>query len=280
MQIIKNQKEANEWVREHTKNGQTCGFVPTMGALHDGHISLITKAKSENDWVVASIFVNPTQFNDPKDLINYPKTPELDHAALENSGCDMLFEPDVAEVYDNSYVFPTFDFGGLDQTMEGAHRPGHFNGVAMVVYKLFNIIPAQRSYFGEKDFQQLAIIRKMTNDFGIPTTIIPCPTMREHDGMAMSSRNIRLTPEERKAAPILFKSMVACKDLIDKYGLEKALQLTKEGIELSGVFKVEYVEIMNPDTLHPVTTTIEPGRSRIFLAVKASNTRLIDNLCL
>ncbi len=280
MQIIKNQKEANEWVRERIQNGQTCGFVPTMGALHEGHISLITRAKSENDWVVASIFVNPTQFNDPKDLINYPKTPELDHAVLEKSGCDMLFEPDVTEVYDNNYEFPAFDFGGLDQTMEGAHRPGHFYGVAMVVYKLFNIIPAQRSYFGEKDFQQLAIIRKMTNDFGIPTTIIPCPTMREIDGLAMSSRNIRLTPEERKAAPVLFKSMVACKDLIDKYGLVKALQMTKEEIELSGVFKVEYVEIMNPDTLHPVTNNIELGRSRIFLAVKASNTRLIDNLCL
>lgn len=280
MIILKSIQEANDWVRERINKGQSCGFVPTMGALHDGHISLINKAKGENDWVVASIFVNPTQFNDPNDLIHYPRTPESDHLLLEESGCDMLFEPEAAEIYGHDYIPPDFQFGSLEKTMEGAVRPGHFKGVAMVVYRLFQIIPAQKSYFGEKDFQQLAIIRKMVLDHHIPTQVIPCPTVRETDGLAMSSRNIRLSTQERKAAPILFHSMSECKSLINKDGLKQAIQATRAKIENDGVFKVEYLEVMDPDTLMPIENDIEPGRSRIFVAVKATTTRLIDNLSL
>jgi pantoate--beta-alanine ligase len=198
--------QLQEIILNHKKSGKTIGFVPTMGALHAGHISLIEKARAENNIVVCSIFVNPTQFNDPNDLIKYPRTPELDKQLLINAGCDILFSPAVDEMYPVKDE-RVFDFGGLDKVMEGAHRPGHFNGVAQIVSKLFNAVKPDKAYFGKKDFQQLAIIKYITKQLNLPIQIIPCETMREPDGLAMSSRNIRLNSEERKQALQLSKAL-------------------------------------------------------------------------
>ncbi|MFM7078734.1 MAG: pantoate--beta-alanine ligase [Bacteroidota bacterium] len=278
MLILKTIEQVRAQIEKGVANGLKIGFVPTMGALHQGHISLITKAKKENDLVVASIFVNPTQFNDPTDLINYPKTPEQDHSILEKNGCDILFEPTADEIYDDSYDPPAFDFGILDKTMEGAQRPGHFKGVAMVVYRLFQIIPAHRAYFGEKDYQQLAIIRKMADDQKLPIQIIACPTIREADGLAMSSRNIRLTAQERKLASVIFESLIECNNLINSVGLSDAKKTISSKIEATGVFKIEYVEIADAQTLQPIERADIQQQMRVFIAAKASKTRLIDNM--
>lgn len=278
MLITKTIDETRAQVELGIAKGLKIGFVPTMGALHQGHISLITKAKTENDLVVASIFVNPTQFNDPSDLTNYPKTPEQDHSILKKNGCDILFEPSADEIYESSYVPPSFDFGSLEQTMEGAHRPGHFKGVAMVVYRLFQIIPAHRAYFGEKDFQQLAIIRKMVEDQKLPIQIIACPTIREADGLAMSSRNIRLTDQERKLAPVIFESLMECNKLINSIGVSELKKAVSKKIEGTGVFKTEYVEIADAQTLQPIEEETQQRQMRVFIAAKASKTRLIDNM--
>ena len=278
MLITKTIDETRAQVELGIAKGLKIGFVPTMGALHQGHISLITKAKTENDLVFASIFVNPTQFNDLSDLTNYPKTPEQDHSILKKNGCDILFEPSADEIYESSYVPPSFDFGSLEQTMEGAHRPGHFKGVAMVVYRLFQIIPAHRAYFGEKDFQQLAIIRKMVEDQKLPIQIIACPTIREADGLAMSSRNIRLTDQERKLAPVIFESLMECKELINSKGVSELKKAVSKKIEGTGVFKIEYVEIADAQTLQPIEGEDQQRQIRVFIAAKASKTRLIDNM--
>ena len=184
----------------------TCGFVPTMGALHEGHLSLVDRCRKECDTVVVSVFVNPTQFNDPNDLKNYPRTAEADIALLEKAGADFAFMPSVEEIYPEKDT-RIFDFGQLDKVMEGPSRPGHFNGVAQVVSRLFDIVGCDTAYFGEKDFQQIAIIREMVRQLNYPIRIVACPIVRESDGLAMSSRNLLLTPEHRKAAPLIYQSL-------------------------------------------------------------------------
>ncbi|MFM7054792.1 MAG: pantoate--beta-alanine ligase [Bacteroidota bacterium] len=258
--------------------GEKVGFIPTMGALHSGHISLVNKALTECDWVVSSIFVNPTQFNDPKDLLHYPRTPESDCILLEQAGCHLLFNPSVSEIYPEGLVSPDFEFGNLEKVMEGAHRPGHFKGVATVVFRLFDIVKPDVAYFGEKDFQQLAIIRSMVRQASLPIRIIGCETIREPDGLAMSSRNVRLSVDERNAAPIIFQNLSKAKELIEAKGMEGAKTEMIKTIEASGLFRVEYLEFADANSLQPVASISEENRPRVFIAVKASTTRLIDNM--
>lgn len=259
-------------------SGKKVGFVPTMGALHEGHISLIKKARSENDIVVCSIFVNPTQFNDPNDLAKYPHTPERDSELLKNAGCDVLFSPSVEEMYPEKDT-RIFDFGGLDKVMEGVYRPGHFNGVAQIVSKLFYIIKPHNAYFGKKDFQQLAIIKYITKKLNLPVNIVPCETIRESDGLAMSSRNVLLNKEERKDAILLSKALFFVKDNATKYSIEELKQKVNEKLSVSALIKPEYFEIVDADTLLPVKKIV-PGKTVACIAAFVGNVRLLDNISL
>lgn len=270
--------QLQEILRNFKISGKSIGFVPTMGALHAGHISLIEKAKAENNIVVCSIFVNPTQFNDPNDLIKYPRTPEQDKHLLLNAGCDILFSPAVEEMYpekDNRM----FDFGGLDKVMEGAHRPGHFNGVAQIVSKLFDAVKPDRAYFGKKDFQQLAIIKYITRQLNLPIQIIPCETIREKDGLAMSSRNIRLNEQERLQALQLSKVLFFVKENASQLSVKELKEKANEMLSTSDLIKIEYFEISDADTLQTVDRIV-PGKTVAFIAAFVGNVRLIDNISL
>lgn len=259
-------------------SGKSIGFVPTMGALHAGHISLIEKAKAENDIVVCSIFVNPTQFNDPNDLIKYPRTPEQDKHLLLNAGCDILFSPAIDEMYPEKDS-RMFDFGGLDKVMEGAHRPGHFNGVAQIVSKLFDAVKPDKAYFGKKDFQQLAIIKYITRQLNLPIQIIPCETMREKDGLAMSSRNIRLNEQERLQALQLSKVLFFVKENAAQLSVKELKEKANEMLSTFDLIKTEYFEISDADTLQTVDRIV-PGKTVACIAAFVGNVRLIDNISL
>ena len=218
--------------------GKTIGFVPTMGALHSGHISLIERAKNENDISVCSIFVNPAQFNDKKDLLNYPRTLEQDLRKLDEAGTDFVFTPDADEIYPQNEPEEIFDFGKLAEVMEGAHRPGHFAGAARAVAKLFRIVTPDRAYFGEKDFQQLVIIKKLAEKLFPEIQIIPCPTVRESDGLAMSSRNMLLDKQARIEAALIYKTLLRIKDLKNKMSVDELKKLAEEEINSSKFFEV------------------------------------------
>ena len=219
MQLFSKITEIKEFLSFQKKNSLKIGFVPTMGALHEGHISLLEKAKKENDICVCSIFVNPIQFNNNEDLKKYPRNIESDILYLKSVGCDVLFLPSEEEMYPEPDK-TIYDFNGLDKYMEGTFRPGHFNGVAVVVKKLFDIVEPNKAYFGEKDFQQLSIIKYLTKALELPVTIVPCTTMRENDGLAMSSRNKLLTPEERNIAPIIYQTLNSAKKNYKNYSVE------------------------------------------------------------
>ncbi len=256
------------------------GFVPTMGALHPGHISLIELAKKENDLVVVSIFVNPTQFNNPDDLKNYPRTIESDTKQLESAHTDILFFPSVEEMYpSNEADNKVYDFGALETVMEGVHRPGHFKGVAQVVSKLFNIVNPDVAYFGEKDFQQLSIIHELVKKMNSGIKIIGCPTVRESDGLAMSSRNKLLTSAERKEAATISKALFFTRDKKKEYSVAAIKQKAIDMIESSGMMTVEYLEIAD-ETLQPVSNWTSKNPLRCFTAVRLGKVRLIDNIAL
>jgi pantoate--beta-alanine ligase len=257
--------------------GRTIGFVPTMGALHAGHVSLVEKCKNENDICVVSIFVNPTQFNDKNDLKNYPRTIVKDTTMLQAAGCDIVFNPTVEEMYPGEDK-RIFDLGMLDKVMEGAHRPGHFNGVAQIVTKLFDIVMPHRAYFGEKDFQQVAVIKKLVKDLNYPVKIISCPIVRENDGLAMSSRNMLLTPEQRKAAPHIYKVLTLSQKLSATISVNDLKNYLVNEINQNPLLKVEYFEIVNDITLMPVKSWSECCGKQGCIAVKAGNIRLIDNV--
>ena len=254
------------------------GLVPTMGALHDGHTTLIERAKQENDLVVSSIFVNPAQFNNPDDLARYPRTLEEDCKKLEAVGCDVVFAPSVNEMYPHSPVL-RLSFGELETVMEGAFRPGHFNGVGIVVAKLFNIVQPHRAYFGQKDLQQVAVVRQLVRDLSFPIELIRVPTVREADGLAMSSRNRNLTPSERDQAPDLFKALMLAHDLLSEGQSTAQAKAAITGFFASHPFlRLEYVEVVNADTLEPAGEVLAPGQTAICLAAHLGNVRLIDNL--
>ena len=257
--------------------GDLIGFVPTMGALHQGHISLINKCVSECGCTVASIFVNPTQFNNASDLANYPRTLEADLALLEASGCDIVFAPSVSEMYPEPDT-RQFDFGMLDKVMEGAFRPGHFNGVAQVVSKLFDMARPNRAYFGEKDFQQLAIIREMTRRLALPIEIVGCPIIREPDGLAMSSRNMRLQPQQREIAPLIAETLKNSRNFVGSKKVEEATLWVAETINACSGLEVEYFQIVDGDTLLPVTDWQQSTHIVGCIAVFCGEIRLIDNI--
>ena len=269
--------DVQRFVEEKHNLGLKVGFVPTMGALHEGHISLINRAKKENDIVVCSVFVNPIQFNNQTDLEKYPRTPEHDIEKLKQAGCDAVFMPSVEEMYPNK-VEDHYDFGDLERVMEGACRPGHFNGVAIVVRKLFEIVTPNRAYFGEKDFQQLAIINKMVSNLNMNLEIVPCPIVREKDGLAMSSRNVRLNEAERAIAPKIFATLndsITKKDVMSpaemkNYALKKYAEIKE--------FDVEYVEITDEINLKSLENWNECEHARIFVALQLGPVRLIDNV--
>lgn len=257
--------------------GETIGFVPTMGALHEGHLSLIKAAKSQTDRVAVSIFVNPLQFNNPADFDKYPVQLEQDAKLLQDAGCDLLFTPTVQVMYPNE-VTKSYDFGMLENTMEGEFRPGHFNGVAVVVKAFFDIVKPDFAFFGEKDYQQLSIIRQLVRQENIPVEIVACPTIREENGLALSSRNLRLTNEQRKAAACIYDTFKYASDHIKSMPVEA---LTKQCIDMINKvpgFEVEYFVIADERSLQPLRK-IETG-ARAFVAVYAGEVRLIDNMAL
>jgi len=257
--------------------GKSIGFVPTMGALHKGHISLVERSVAENDITVVSIFVNPTQFNDKNDLKNYPRMPEKDIAMLEAAGVNVVFMPTESEIYPEPDT-RVFDFGMLDKVMEGKFRPGHFNGVAQVVSKLFDIVEPHRAYFGQKDYQQLAIIRVMVRMLGYRIEIVGCPIVREPDGLAMSSRNLLLTPEHRKSAPLIYQTLAEVRNKTNDLSVKEMIDWVVNRINSDQNLKVEYFELADADSLLPVQGWDHPNGIVGCIAVWAGNIRLIDNM--
>jgi len=277
MDIIHNIGELQRKLHSQKENGLSIGFVPTMGALHQGHISLVEKASRENDIVVVSIFVNPTQFNNPDDLQNYPRTLDADTTLLRKHKCNFVFAPDEKTIYPEPDT-RIFSFGRLEEVMEGMHRPGHFTGVARVVSKLFSIVKPHKAYFGEKDFQQLAIIQNMVDQMKFDTSIVPCPIIREEDGLAMSSRNALLTPAQRNVASSIYQAMKKVEKKYNTNTINELKSYFKEAVELSPLLKVEYVEIADELTLEPIDQKLDKQHVRLFVAVHAGDVRLIDNL--
>ena len=270
-------KDIQSAVRQHRADGLSIGFVPTMGALHRGHISLLEQSIKENDINIVSIFINPIQFNNKQDLEKYPRTLEDDCKKLEKAGCDIVFAPSAGEMYPEE-VKEHYDFGQLEKVMEGEHRPGHFNGVAVVVKRLFDICMPHKAYFGEKDFQQLAIIKALVEQENMPLEIIGCPIIREEDGLAMSSRNIRLRPEERSIAPEIFKSLNWIKQQAGDRSIGEIVILAEEKLNTMPGMKVEYIFIADEGTLMPVQSWDEADNIRAFIALFMGDVRLIDNL--
>ncbi|MFR9502632.1 MAG: pantoate--beta-alanine ligase [Rikenellaceae bacterium] len=253
------------------------GFVPTMGALHAGHLSLVDRARKECDIVVASVFVNPTQFNDKGDLATYPRTPEADGALLEKGGVDYILMPSVEEIYPTADT-RIFDFGAKDKVMEGASRPGHFNGVAQVVSRLFEIVEPTKAYFGEKDFQQIAIIRAMVEMLSINVEIVDCPIVRDADGLALSSRNMLLTPEHRAAAPQIYKALCGGVELSKSASPEEVAQSVESAINSNKLLKVVYFKIVDSLTLQEVKEWSDSEAIQGCITVQAGAVRLIDNI--
>ncbi|HTL81898.1 MAG TPA: pantoate--beta-alanine ligase [Bacteroidia bacterium] len=281
MQTITSRKAVSELLEKARNEGKKAGFVPTMGALHEGHAALVRKARGENDLVIVSVFVNPTQFNDKSDLANYPRTLLQDQVLLGRSGCDLLFFPSVEEMYPEGLEAEKFplDLEGLDSVMEGKFRPGHFEGVVRVVKKLFEIVGECNAYFGQKDFQQLAIIRKMVEVLKLPVNIIGCPTVREKDGLAMSSRNTRLTETERKAAPEIYAALTEAKRMWGRSSVEEIKKEVESKISLQPLFKLDYFEIADERTLAPRSGN-SGGNAVACIAVFLGKVRLIDNILL
>lgn len=268
-------------VSELGEHSGIVGFVPTMGALHSGHIALVERARAECDVVVVSIFVNPTQFNDPRDLQNYPRTEQADLELLAAAGADLVFAPAVSEVYPTPDT-RRFDFGALESVMEGAHRPGHFNGVAQVVSRLFEIVSPSKAYFGEKDFQQLAIIRRMCADMALSVEIVGCPIVRGEDGLALSSRNALLTPEKRAAAPLINRALRCAADKRGMLPIEDFKRLIVSTIDSNEHLRTEYFEVVDAQTLQPISDWGSDSQHplRGCVAVFAGDVRLIDNIAL
>jgi len=276
MDIFKYKKDIRKRI-ESLNTSATIGFVPTMGALHKGHLSLIDCSIKQNDVTVVSIFVNPAQFNDENDFKNYPKTLDADLKILGLTKCDILFVPSENEMYDKPDN-RKFHFGELDEVMEGKYRPGHFNGVAKIVTRLFDIINPHRAYFGLKDFQQFVIIKKLTGDLKLPVKIIACPTVRENDGLAMSSRNKLLSAEERKHAALIYPALCQAKQNSRKYVISDIKIQVINTLNENPYIRVEYFEIVDAANLKPVQSWDEQSVKIGCIAAKVGNVRLIDNI--
>ena len=277
MKIVNSIKELRLQLDEDKQKGKKVGLVPTMGALHAGHISLVKRCVAENDVCVVSIFVNPTQFNNPNDLLTYPRTLDEDCQLLESSGCTYVFAPSVEEMYpepDNR----VFDFGTVAQVMEGARRPGHFNGVAQIVSKLFYAVKPDVSYFGEKDFQQIAVIRAMVKQLEIPVEIVDCPIQRESDGLALSSRNTRLTPEQRQKAPVIARTLKESVTFVPEKSVQQVIDYVVSTLNNVPDMSVEYFEIVDGNTLESITNWSDTTFPVGCITVYCGEVRLIDNV--
>lgn len=279
MEILRTVEQLRSAVARANAEGLSIGLVPTMGALHKGHLSLVEKARDENDVVVVSVFVNPTQFNNPDDLRTYPRTEEADCALLRAAGVDYAFIPSVEEIYPEPDT-RVFDLGPVAEVMEGAMRPGHFNGVAQIVSKLFAWAEPTRAYFGRKDIQQIAVIRRMAELEGFKGTIVPCPILREDDGLAMSSRNTRLTPEQRAIAPSIHHALTAAVEACASGGsVQQVHDATVEAVNAVPGLEVEYFAIVHPGTMQPVQAWDEAPEGAIgCITVYCGDVRLIDNI--
>ena len=277
MKTFDSRKEITEFLVNKKAEGKTIGFVPTMGALHNGHLELMRRAKNENDILVVSIFVNPIQFNNPEDLEKYPRDIDKDLSMLQSVNCDVLFYPSVEEMYPEK-INKTYDFGDLDKVMEGANRPGHFNGVAIVVSRLFNITIPDKAYFGEKDFQQLAIIKRLVEIEKTPVEIIPCPIVREDDGLAMSSRNQRLTEHQRKLAPQIYKTLQKVKEKSKYLTPGELKEMINHYYDNFSGLDLEYFEITDDIELKTVWQWTDSKGIMAFIVVNAGKIRLIDNI--
>jgi pantoate--beta-alanine ligase len=278
MNIFKTKKEIKSYLTAQNQQNKTIGFIPTMGALHKGHLSLIQEAKKKNDLVVVSIFINPTQFNNTSDFAKYPKTIENDTQLLNRVFCDVLFLPSADEIYNNNIASEKFDFEGLEDQMEGKFRQGHFDGVATVVKAFFEIINPDIAYFGQKDFQQLQIIKKMVKKYHLNTKIKGCPIFREADGLAMSSRNVRLSKEHRTAAPFIYKTLKEVRDKFNVKNATKATEWVENEFKKNTFLELEYFTIADEKTLESAESNESDKKYRAFIAVFAGEIRLIDNI--
>lgn len=275
MKIFTTAKEIQQYLAELRVLGKTTGFVPTMGALHQGHLSLVKQAKEGNDVIICSIFVNPTQFTDAADLEKYPRPIADDIQKLEGAGCDILFNPPVNEMYADNEQWH-LNIGELEFLLEGKFRPGHYQGVTQVVYKLFNIVRPDKAYFGQKDYQQVLVIRKMVELLNLPVKLIMCPIEREPDGLAMSSRNIHLTADDRKHALVLSKALNITKENFNSGHIEKIREYASELIIHEPGVQLEYFEIVDGETLHRANKHTQ--NIVALVAARVGNTRLIDNV--
>jgi pantoate--beta-alanine ligase len=278
VKFLRTRKEVNQELSIFQKKQITIGFVPTMGALHEGHLELVRKAKQSSNFVVVSIFVNPTQFNNKEDFENYPNTISKDLELLDQEGVDLVFVPSIEEIYPSQPIL-SFDFGNIERVLEGAFRPGHFNGVGIVVSKLLNIVKPHQVYFGQKDLQQVMIVRRLVEDLSFNTEIVIIPTVREADGLAMSSRNLRLSFEQRAIAPLLYKALLTAKDELLKGNnwlaiREKINLMFKEqpGVQL------EYFELVSVERFELLEEVSDQSGIAICTAAFIGNIRLIDNI--
>lgn len=276
MKIIRKSQELQAAISELKKENKTIGFVPTMGALHEGHLTLMRRAKKENNIAVCSIFVNPTQFNSKTDLERYPRKPEEDAKAI-NGIIDIAFIPSVEEMYPEK-PSETYDFGNLEKVMEGSSRPGHFQGVGIVVGRLFELVKPNRAYFGKKDYQQIAIIRRLVEIRKFPIEIVAVEIVRAEDGLALSSRNSLLSPEKRKEAPYIYKTLKKAKEISKSHELKFVEQYIKDSFSSCKDFELEYVQIADAETLQPISSFEETKHIVACVVVWLDGVRLIDNI--
>lgn len=277
MKIVNSIKELKQYLASEKRDNKQVGLVPTMGALHAGHLSLVKRCVAENDVCVVSVFVNPTQFNDKHDLETYPRTLEKDCALLETAGCDYVFAPSVEEMYPEPDT-RRFDFGTVSNVMEGARRPGHFNGVAQIVSKLFYAAEPDNAYFGEKDFQQIAVIRAMVAQLQIPVRIHACPILREADGLAMSSRNTRLTPALRQKAPLIARTLKESVTFAAGKSVQETIDYVVVTIDRDPDMRVEYYEIVDGNSLESIRDWKDTDYPVGCITVYCGEVRLIDNI--
>ena len=277
MKTVSSIQELKAYLAAERQDNKQVGFVPTMGALHAGHLSLVKRCREENDVCVVSVFVNPTQFNDKHDLETYPRTLDKDCALLETAGCDYVFAPSVEEMYPEPDT-RTFDFGTVSAVMEGARRPGHFNGVAQIVSKLFYAVEPNRAYFGEKDFQQIAVIRAMVKQLQIPVEIVACPIVREADGLALSSRNVRLTSEQRQKAPLIARTLKESVTFAAGKSVQEVIDYVVNRINAEPDMRVEYFEIVDGNTMEAIGQWTDTTYPVGCITVYCGEVRLIDNI--
>lgn len=281
MRVFQTQKELQTELNKAENLSKKTGFVPTMGALHQGHLSLLEQSLAENEITVLSIFVNPTQFNNADDLKKYPRTLEKDVELVKNLDENILiYAPSVSDIYEGNTISTSFNYDGLENQMEGKHRPGHFDGVGTIVKRLFEIVQPNKAYFGEKDFQQLQIVKKLVSKHNIPVEVIGCPIHREANGLAMSSRNERLSDTAREKAAVIYQILNNAKDFFQTHSAEETTKYVEDELKKHAEFELEYFEIAEETTLLPVSEKESNKKYRGFIAIFIENIRLIDNISL